>query len=551
MKDNVNPKAPNSQAFLKVSNKSAGKPGNNFKFRKHSGLFSSLLTTLLLTLCLLPLYPADAAGTWSKPVSLSSQMDSAWFPDISPNSEGGAEVVYSGNDFTSEKDSPSTNKYDRLYYYQIAPDGSAPTIVPSNIAISPFGVVVRNSVAVDSKNGLVHALYRSKGSLFYQNAPLEKSNSALNWSEPRNIDDYSSSYYNDIAVDQKGVIHIVWTQVKQDEGVKGTDVNNFRQVIYYRQSSDFGVSWSFPKLVAVPKYGATRVVLKTDAAGGLHISYDDGYDNYVGKWTATLSGYTHSLDNGKTWSDPTVFGSETEPIVQSTITPFGDSSVMMSWRVIKKQRIDYAISNDRGITWSTPTTIPGSTARYFTAEHFFDRNYLAADGKGRVHFANIGLVDDSRKGKTTGEKAEDLAVDYFIWENGKWSAPQIVTSGVGYPEYPRIAIAPNRVHLVWFVRNKPVDEDAKAIWYSSMPYDTGLAVTPVGKFSPPITNPVTVAVPTVAPTPLAILPPIKNQPTRTWFDDGYKAALFSLGPVAAAAGLMLGVSFWRRRKNKA
>ncbi len=546
----VKPEANKPLAFLKVSGKSAGKCGNSLNTRKHFALFSALLASLLLTFCLLPLYPADAAGQWTKPVSLSSQMNDAWFPDISPNSAGGAEVIYSGNDFTSEKESPIANKYDRLYYYQLSPDGTAPTLAPSNIAISPFGVVMRNSVAVDSKNGLVHALFRSKGSLFYQNAPLEKSGSALNWSEPRNIDDYSSSYYNDIAVDQKGVIHIVWTQVKQDEGVKGTDVNNFRQVIYYRQSSDFGVSWSFPKQILVPKYGATRVVLKIDSAGGLHVSYDDGYDNYVGKWNATLSSYIHSLDNGKTWSVPTVFGSESEPIVQSSMTTFGESSVMMSWRVIKKQRIDYAVSNDRGVTWSNPTTIPGSTTRYFSAEHYFDRNSLAADGKGRVHFANIGLVDDSLKGKTTGEKAEDLALDYFIWENGKWSAPQVITSGEGFPEYPRIAIAPNRVHLVWFVRNKVVDEDGKAVWYSSMPYDTGLQVVPVGKFTPPTVTSVTKAVAAPAPTPLAILPPIKDEPNRSWFDEGYKAALFSLGPVAAIAGLMLSISLWRRHKNK-
>jgi hypothetical protein len=95
-----------------------------------------------------------------------------------------------------------------------------------------------------------------------------------------------------------------------------------------------------------------------------------------------------------------------------------------------------------------------------------------------------------------------------------------------------------------------VDEDGKAVWYSSMPYDTGLQVVPVGKFTPPVVTSETKVVATAAPTPLAILPPIKNEPSRSWFDDGYKAALFSLGPVAAIAGLMLSISFWRRRKNK-
>jgi hypothetical protein len=505
-----------------------------------------LINLVILTL-LAPCFLSEASanqgktGEWSKPVSLSSRMQHSWFPDIAIDGQGNVHVVFLGSDFYDLKDSEIWEKYDKVYYQPISTDGVPQEGGPFNIAISNYGVVPRASVAIDNKQGLIHLLFRSKGSLFYQRASISGATTPQSWTEPRNVDDYATSYYSDLVVDQQGTIHAIWTEVK------GKDLTDMRQVVVYRQSKDLGISWSFPKVIAQPKYGATRPVLKLDNNSGLHVSWDDGYDNQTARYNAALGGYTSSLDGGKTWSTPLTIGSEKEPVAQTVVTPFGETGVMLVWRVLEAQRIDYMVSNDRGTNWSATASIPNQTARRFGAEHFFDRYYLAADGNGRVHLANVAQTESGKKGVI--EKAEDLAIYHNVWQDGKWQTPELVGRVPGFAEYPRIAIGPDRLHIVWFIRDKPVDDEAKSIWYSSKPYDSGLKAQPVGTYVPaPKTTPEKTQA-AISSTPVAVLPPIEASSPRAWLEDGYMMAVFSIVPVLLLA-VAAGIITVTRRSNK-
>lgn len=317
----------------------------------------------------------------------------------------------------------------------------------------------------------------------------------------------------------------------------------------YRQSSDLGVKWSFPKMIAAPKLAATRPVLKLDPQGGLHVSWDDGYDNYVpGDQVATYGAYSHSLDDGKTWSVPVLFGSDTDRIVQTVTTTFGSTGVMLAWRVIKSQQVNFVISNDRGNTWSTPAPIPGLTARSFSAQHFFDRYYLASDGNGQVVFAGVAQMEGIKK--TEGEKPNDLGVFLAIWNKKEWSNPELVAQLPGYPEYPRIGIGPDRIHIVWFVRDSAVDEGNKQLWYSSRPYDSGFKAQALKYYTPPTPTPEAAPVAVATPTPLAILAPVDSTPSRAWMEEGYSSAVLALLPVLVLGLAIAGVIVWRVRRLK-
>lgn len=505
------------------------------------------ITLLLLSLSSPVLAPATTQAQierqWSDPTNLSTKMSQAWFPDIAVDSQGGAHVLFSGSDFFSEQSSPLWQKFDKVYYQPISAQGEVDKNGPFNVAVSPYGVVTRSSLAVDNVRGLLHMLFRSKGSLYYQYARIDKASSPLAWSEPRNIDDMGSSYYSDIAVDSRGVVHIIWSQVLPD------DKGKFRQVIMYRQSIDLGVKWSYPTMIAAPKLAATRPVLKIDAQGGLHVSWDDGYDNYVpGDQVATYGAYSHSLDDGKTWSTPVWFGTESNPIVQMVNTTFGSNGVMLAWRVIKSQQVNFVVSNDRGTTWSNPAPIPGLTARAFSAQHFFDRYYLAADGKGQVIFAGVAQMEGIKKSE--GEKPTDLGVFLAIWNKTEWSSPELIAQVPGYPEYPRLGIGPDRIHVVWFVRDSNVDEGNKQLWYSSRPYDSGLKAQPVKSYVAPTPTPEVAAVSVPTPTPLAILPPVDSNPSRAWMEEGYSSAVLALVPVLLVGLGMAGFIGWRIRRLK-
>lgn len=467
---------------------------------------------------------------WSKPVNVSVMMKDAWFPDLTVDSAGKAYLIYLGNDMYSEKDLPYANKYDRVYYQPISPEGVPDSKGPYNVEISPVGLVPRTSITADSKRGLLHTIFRARSYLFYTSAPIDKATNAAAWSEPRNIDDFGNSYYSDIAVDRKGVIHIVWT------ASNGADAISQRQIIYYRNSSDLGQTWSFPKQIGEPKFAATRPVLQIDAQDGLHISWDDGYDNLTGYHKAALGGYTRSLDGGNSWTPQMLFGSEAEPIGQVVVSAYGDKEVVLAWRILNKQEIGYMFSENRGESWSAPAIIAGAKAKGFGAQHHFDRYQMAADSNGRVHLVYIGEKD-----------ANTLGTFMTTFSQGQWSAPEVIGYGEGSYEYPRIALGPDRIHIVWFTRDKYTDETTKGIWYSSKAYDTGNKAQPVSAYVPPAPTPTPAikAVPTA--TPLAIKPPLQDQPDREWLGESYKTTALALVPLLAIGLVMTGLVVWQVR----
>jgi hypothetical protein len=138
----------------------------------------------------------------------------------------------------------------------------------------------------------------------------------------------------------------------------------------------------------------------------------------------------------------------------------------------------------------------------------------------------------------------------LVWENGKWSKPEQVSSGPGFVEYPRIGIGPDRVHIVWFTRNKPLNETAKAVWYSSRPYDTGVKSQPVTVYKPPqpTSAPATPVPP--PPTPQVILPPVEQAAPVLWMNEGYTGMVLALIPVMALAIIMLMGLWWLKRRNR-
>jgi hypothetical protein len=513
----------------------------NFRSLRALLCIESLVLGLALTLASVPAQ-AKPSGPWTEQINLSSQMNDAWFPDITIDSQGTAHIIFLGSDFTNMTDESLKNKYDMDFYQAITPEGKPLLATPLSITVAPFGWVARASITSDKKSGMLQMLFRSRNSLDYQSVPISKATSALNWSEPRNIDDNGTTYYSDVAVDQAGVIHAVWTQVI------GTDISNLRQVIMYRNSADQGLTWSFPRQIVEPKYATTRVVLKVDSSGGLHLSWDDGYDNQTGKFTSTFGGYSRSLDGGETWSQPYSVGSESSPVVQMVNTPFGANGVLLVWRNLNDQSIGYSISQDRGKTWSKAAAIPGITARNFSSQHQFDRYYLAADNYGAVHLAAVGQTVKLEKG--VAEKEGELGIFHLVWQDGKWSAPELVSDGPGFVEYPRIGIGPGRLHFVWFSRNMPLNETAKAVYYSSRPYDTGIKPQPLVPYTPPTptAGPQEVAVPT--PTAQPILAPLEQTSSSTWMNEAYSGALLALLPVLGLSAILItGLVFLRRRKR--
>jgi hypothetical protein len=103
--------------------------------------------------------------------------------------------------------------------------------------------------------------------------------------------------------------------------------------------------------------------------------------------------------------------------------------------------------------------VPGIRARSWNSPPF-DQYALSADADGHAHLAVVG-----RRGAAT---VETLEVLHLAWREAQWSAPETVFENPRlYPEYPRLAIGPRGLHLVWFTRTDLWDSTApKSVWYS-------------------------------------------------------------------------------------
>jgi len=152
---------------------------------------------------------AQTAG-WGEPVRLSTNTISAWFPDVAVDNQGRAHIVWHGSRKEGE------DVLDLLMY--AAWDGETYSEPNDIIFTGVGGWTIRPAIAADSL-GKLHLVYRDGTDIYYSQAPADAAWSAASWGTPHLVSEGSSAYYSDIAVDDAGVIHVVWNeQPSETEG---------------------------------------------------------------------------------------------------------------------------------------------------------------------------------------------------------------------------------------------------------------------------------------------------------------------------------------------
>jgi sugar lactone lactonase YvrE len=146
---------------------------------------------------------AQSGSEWSEPVMVSTNTVKAWFSDIAVDNQGHAHIVWH-----SER-REDQGLLDLLMYTT----WNGETYSEPNDIVFPGigGYTVRPVIAADSQ-GKLHMAYRDNVEICYTQAPADGAWSAASWTSPRYLSEGRSSYYSDIAVDSKGVIHVVWNE---------------------------------------------------------------------------------------------------------------------------------------------------------------------------------------------------------------------------------------------------------------------------------------------------------------------------------------------------
>lgn len=143
-------------------------------------------------------------------------------------------------------------------------------------------------------------------------------------------------------------VHTVWTSQRNDFGG-----NNF--CIYYRRSSDLGLTWGgdclLSKFTTITGYNGYRPLIEVNQTN-IHVAYTEALgSNFIV--------YLNSTDNGLTWSSTKRFGPSVS-LGHSSIAVYNDQ-VHIVYRTTPLDDIYYVNSSDGGSTFVTPKIIMDAT----------------------------------------------------------------------------------------------------------------------------------------------------------------------------------------------
>ncbi len=211
---------------------------------------------------------SDGGTTWTAKQRLTwSGITSEW-PDIGIDPSDVIHLVW--QDSTGE------------IYYSKSPDGTN-WMLEKRLTWTP-GNSNYPDLAIDS-SGQLNVVWEDNtpGEYNYEVYYKKSTNTGAAWSKAKRLSWMDNgSYRPDLTVDPSGNLHLVWY-----------DENPSLYDIYYKNSTDSGVSWTTAKRLTYDLGWSAYPCLAVDTSGGLHLVWEDSYGD--------LS-YRKSTNTGSTWT---------------------------------------------------------------------------------------------------------------------------------------------------------------------------------------------------------------------------------------------------------
>lgn len=485
----------------------------------------------------------DTGVQWGQATHIPSPEEaSSWFPDLAVDQEGRVHVVWCETNHLGVQDRDPESLYYSIW------DGQQWS--QANDIVPPQQAIIRTAIAVDGY-GVLHLLFdhpaRPYGfGLYYKQALAGEALSAATWTSPRLVNGRRGTYMSDIAV-HRDTLHIVYDDAgAEDEEGECPGCAD----IFYRRSTDRGLTWSAPiNLMATPT-GSSRAQMEVDSAGTIHVAWDEGWDRLTGRGNPQYSVYMYSADGGSTWAAPTVISYPDSTNAQLSVGSDGWGGVMLVWRATSREYpgIYYMWSMDGGGSWSPPQAVPNIVARQWSGP--FDLYDMATDSAGHIHLLVVGHLSTKQVASSVEQGLPGLY--HFKWDESNWSAPVPVYEGDWYPEYPHLVIERgNQLHATWFVRKDPWEEVVAPyqVWYahgqSQAPAETPVPRPSLTPTAAPVAVSTATPLPTLYPT---IAPGSSTLPTGLYTEsDELLRLAVALLPLVVLALLVIIVRLGRSK----
>lgn len=483
--------------------------------------------------------PAYAQG-WIPPMRISQSDYKSWFPDVAADATGAVHIVWSSH----ERVPPNT--YDLVMYARVQ-DGQlaqAPNDIMATLETGLIQAATRPALFLDA-GSLLHMTYRDESNVYYTNVPASEAGVPQAW---RPVYIAGTGYFSRVARDSQGRLHMAMTDV-----VSIPDCAYCLQM-FYSWSDDDGRTWKPPKNISVFPTGAAKPQMVIDSHDNVHLVWEAGSGGSLGQLSGpTEVVYAVSRDRGLTWSDPQdIGGGRSSDASASAKNPAiaidKQGRLIVAWLGTPEDALFYQISADLGQSWSAPVRIPGIWGSWTVRDSRLDSYSMAVDSDGNVHLVMAGRLQESLR---------TLGIYHFVWDGMSWSNPEaVVAPNEQAPQWPRIAVGlGNQLHVVWFMLNPAIsDPDADRGYdvYYSRGVSKSAAISPARYPTLAVQITPTPALPTTTPaTPLPQLP--MSTPSANWSSlstemDDVAQLLLTIVPTAILLGLALLFILLRRRR---
>ena len=193
------------------------------------------------------------------------------------------------------------------------------------------------AITADSSNNIYIIWYddtMGNYEIFFKSS----TNSGAAWSTPTRLTwNLGSSRTPSIAADPGNNTHVVWS-----------DNSMGSYEIFYKRSTDGGVTWSVLTRLTWNAYGSYNPVIAADSGNGLHVAWEEAIP---GKWDIF---YKRSTNSGATWSAPTRMTWTSGDSWYPSITADTGSGVHIIWSDDNPgdKEIFYKNSTNSGVSWS-------------------------------------------------------------------------------------------------------------------------------------------------------------------------------------------------------
>ena len=250
--------------------------------------------------------PAPQATGWSEPVSLSANFPQSYLPDIAADQAGNLYVVWD-------------------VVYEARDDGWGEGIgfaMWDGVSWSPgvdifSGEITHLPSIVADSQGRLHLMGVTYvgGGIIPQHSELRYSRAwaqqrpvdAQSWSTPVDPAPEYAVYWNDMVVDSRDWIHVVfagWDPYVSPVIADGQCTGEGCSRVYYIRSTDGGDSWSAPLAISPPMASGARVMIAADHQDGLYVVWSTEWYAQGSDFVPSANGFVYSPDGGDRWGEP-------------------------------------------------------------------------------------------------------------------------------------------------------------------------------------------------------------------------------------------------------